>query len=210
MARLLDDLPPREALVEIAHDFYARGWMAGTAGNLSVRDDETHAWITASGVPKGRLDKNDFILFRIIDGAVVERLHPQNEPSAETAIHSAIYRLFPEARACLHGHSVSACVASKRARPRSRTLRLPPLEMLKGFDIWKQNPKIDLPLFENLLDVKNIAREITRRFEKVPPALTALMVRDHGPTVWGKSVQDAYNRIECLNFLLNFLAARDR
>jgi methylthioribulose-1-phosphate dehydratase len=80
--------------------------------------------------------------------------------------------------------------------------------MLKGFDIWKQDPKVDLPLFENALDVKNIAREISRRFEKKPPPLTALMVRDHGPTVWGKTVQEAYNRFECLDFILDVLAAR--
>ena len=209
MASSLDDLPPRTALTEIAHDFHARGWMSGTAGNLSVRDDDTHAWITASGVPKGRLTDKDFILFRILDGAVVERLHPKNEPSAETAVHGAIYRLFPGARACLHGHSVSACVAGSRARPGSRVLRLPPLEMLKGFDIWNPRPKIDLPLFENALEVNNIAHEITKRFERTPPALTALMVRDHGPTVWGKSAQDAYNRFECLDFLLNFLAVRN-
>jgi len=49
---LLDDLPPRAALVEIARDFHARGWMAGTAGNLSAREDDEHFWITASGRPK--------------------------------------------------------------------------------------------------------------------------------------------------------------
>ena len=206
----LDELPPRQALAEIARDFHARGWMAGTAGNLSVRDDEAHAWITASGVPKGRLDEKDFVLFRVSDGVVVERVRAQNEPSAEAAIHAAIYRLFPQVRACLHGHSVAACVAGARATAKSRALRLPALEMLKGFDIWKQNPKIDLPLFDNTLDVKKIAQDITRRFAKTPPALTALMVRGHGPTVWGGNIQQAYNRFECLDFLLSFLAARSR
>ena len=56
MANSLDELHPRAALVEIARDFHARGWMAGTAGNLSAREDENHFWITASGKPKGRLD----------------------------------------------------------------------------------------------------------------------------------------------------------
>ena len=40
MAKTLNDLPPRAALVEIARDFHARGWMSGTAGNLSVRADD--------------------------------------------------------------------------------------------------------------------------------------------------------------------------
>jgi methylthioribulose-1-phosphate dehydratase len=32
------------------------------------------------------------------------------------------------------------------------------------------------------------------------------MVRAHGPTVWGKSLQDAYNRFETLAFILRYLA----
>lgn len=208
MANTLDDLPPRAALVGIARDFHARGWMAGTAGNLSAREDENHFWITASGKPKGRLDERDFILVRAADCNVVERLRPEDKPSAETSIHAALYRLFPDARACLHGHVVEAIVAAERAKKNAKSLRLPAIEMIKGFDIWQQNPKVDLPLFENILDVVKIAREIEKRFRKSPPPLTALMIRSHGPTVWGRSIQEAYNRFEILEFLLRYAAAR--
>ena len=209
MAQTLDSLTPQAALIEIARDFHARGWMSGTAGTLSARADDGHFWITASGKPKGRLDQTDFLLVRIEDGEVVERAAPGNKPSAETAIHRAIYARFVDARACLHGHSVDDSLVSERARRGARGLRLPAVEMLKGFDIWQQNPKVDLPLFENLLDVKKIATEIDRRFRKTAPALTALMIRGHCATVWGGSLQEAYNRFECLEFLLS-VAARAR
>ncbi len=208
MARPLDDLPPRAALVEIARDFHARGWMAGTAGNLSTREDDGHFWITASGKPKGRLDENDFLLVRVKDGAVVEKRVATDKPSAETAIHAALYRHFPEARACLHGHLVEAVIAANHAKKGAKVLRLPLTEMIKGFDIWQQNPKVDLPLFENHLDVAKIAKDIEARFKKTKPAVTALMIRDHGPTVWGRDVQEAYNRFEILDFLLRYIAAR--
>ncbi len=208
MADTLDALHPRAALAAIARDFHARGWMAGTAGNLSAREDENHFWITASGKPKGRLDERDFILVRAADGSVVERLRAEGKPSAETSIHAALYRLFPAARACLHGHIVEAIVAADRAKKGAKHLRLPAIEMIKGFDIWQQNPKVDLPLFENILDVAKIARAIELRFRKAPPPLTALMIRSHGPTVWGKSVQEAYNRFEILEFLLRYAAVR--
>jgi len=209
MAQTFDSLTPQSALIEIARDFHARGWMSGTAGNLSTRADDAHFWITASGKPKGRLDKTDFLLVRIEDGEVVERAAPGNKPSAETAIHRAIYSRFVDARACLHGHSVDGSLVSERAKRGAKGLRLPPVEMLKGFDIWQQNPKVDMPLFENILDVKKIATEIDRRFRKTAPALTALMIRGHGATVWGGSLQEAYNRFECLEFLLS-VAARAR
>ena len=208
MARLLDDLAPRAALVEIARDFHARGWMSGTAGNLSVRHDDGHFWITASGKAKGRLDEDDFLLVRIADGTVTEKRVATDKPSAETSIHAALYRLFPDARAALHGHSVAAMGAAARAKQGARALRLPPIEMIKGFDIWQQNPKVDLPLFENHLEVAKIARDIEARFRKTAPAVTAFMIRAHGPTVWGRSLQEAYNRFEILDFLMRYATRR--
>lgn len=208
MAQSWDDLPPRRALAEIARDFHARGWMPGTAGNLSALD--AHAadaraafWITASGKPKGRLDEDDFLLVDIDCGEVQERREARAKPSAETAIHRAIYRLFSSARACLHVHTIDACIAGERCRAEATALALPPLEIVKGFDIWEQSPRVALPLFPNLLAVARIADEIEARFRAEPPPLTALLIRGHGTTVWGASLQQAYDRVECLEFLLS-------
>lgn len=82
--------------------------------------------------------------------------------------------------------------------------------MIKAFDIWRERPRAMLPLFDNHLDVGRIAREARARFARRAPALSALLVRDHGPTVWGRSVQEAYNRFEALDFLLSYLAHRRR
>lgn len=207
MAQSWDDLPPRRALAEIARDFHARGWMPGTAGNLSALDadapgDRPAFWITASGKPKGRLCEDDFLLVNIDRGEVQERREARAQPSAETAIHRVIYRLFPTARACLHVHTVDACIAGERCPADAQALALPPLEIIKGFDIWEQSPRVALPLFPNLLAVARIADEIEARFRAQPPQLTALLIRGHGATVWGASVQQAYDRVECLEFLL--------
>lgn len=204
MPRSLDQLPLRAALVEIARDFHTRGWMAGTAGNLSARDDEKSFWITASGCPKGRLEQNDFLLVEIESGTVIEQAAPGLKPSAETAIHRVIYQRFPAARACLHVHSVDACLSAEQAETAS--LPLPALEMLKGLGIWEQSPKVSLPLFENILEVSKIAEAIQQRFSRDAPVIPALMVRGHGVTVWGGSLQEAYNRVECVEFIMNHLA----
>lgn len=200
----------RAALVRIAQDFHRRGWMPGTAGNLSVRDGAEDFWITASGKPKGRLESTDFLLVRVADGAIGETLAPRHKPSAETAIHRAIYTLFADAGACLHVHSVDACIAADTVAAGETALPLPPLEMLKGFDIWQQQPRIALPLFDNFLQVEDIAAAIVQRFSAHPPALSALMIRGHGATVWGKNLQQAYDRVECLEFLLSYVARTRR
>ena len=203
MAVLLDALAPRTALVAIARDFYARGWMAGTAGNLSARADADHFWVTASAKPKGRLAETDFLLVRTADGGIAETLVAGDKPSAETAIHREIYELFPTARACLHVHTIDACIAADTG---ADELALPPLEMIKGFGIWEQDPQVRLPIFDNSVRVADIAQAIAQRFRATAPALSALMIRGHGATVWGDGVQQAFDRVECLEFLLSYLA----
>ena len=143
---------------------------------------------------------------RIADGEVAERPAGGAKPSAETAIHRVVYARFGDARAVLHGHSVDGCLVSERAARTTKALRLPAIEMLKGFELWQQKPKVDLPLFDNFLDVAKIAAEIDKRFAKTSPSLSALMVRGHGATVWGAGLQQAYNRFECLEFILSYMA----
>lgn len=210
MTGSLDDLPPRLALIEIASDFHSRGWMAGTAGNLSARSAADRFWITASGRPKGRLTEADFLEVRLDCDATADQSDPGAKPSAETAIHRIIYRLFPAAQACLHVHTVDAVLAAGHVRPTADALPLPPIEMLKGLGVWDRLPEVALALFDNLPDVAEIAARIGARFVTEPPRLPALLIRDHGVTVWGESLQQAYDRLECLEFMLSFLAKSRR
>ena len=208
MAITLDQLAPRAALVEIARDFHARGWMAGTAGNLSIRADDGSFWITASGLPKGRLEETDFLRMRIRDGEIVERFHANAKPSAECSIHQVVYQHFPDARVCLHVHTVDACLACEDIPSAVQEMPLPRLEMVKGLGIWEQHPDVALPLFDNLLDVARIAAAIDQRFQIAAPRIPALMIRGHGITVWGGDAQEAYHRVEIVEFIMSYLARR--
>lgn len=204
--KTFDDLSPRTALVELARDFHARGWMPGTAGNLSIRDQDASFLITASGRPKGRLDETDFVRIDIQSGELIERFEPQAKPSAETSIHLAIYRALPSVRACLHVHSVDACLCTENLPPSTDCLALPPIEMLKGLGIWEENPDIAIPVFENLPQVSLIAQAISERFLVKAPDVPALLIRGHGLTCWGQSLQKAYDHIESAEFLMSYLA----
>ena len=208
MASTYNDMPPRQALAAIGRDFHQKGWMAGTAGNLSVKEkrEPDCFWVTTSGLPKGGLEADDMILVATQSGEVIDRFSATAKPSAETTIHQAIYRLFPEAGACLHVHSVEACIATERLAANATSLWLPPLEMVKGLGIWEENPHAELAVFDNHLDVPTIAEEIEARFGKEPPRITALMIRNHGITVWGGDLQQAYNRVEIVEFIMSYLA----
>ncbi|MDH5301145.1 MAG: methylthioribulose 1-phosphate dehydratase [Gammaproteobacteria bacterium] len=205
MALTFDDMPARQALAQVGKQFHQRGWMFGTAGNLSKRHDEDSFWLTASGKPKGQLDENDFVRVDIHSGDMLEQLAEGNKPSAETCIHQVIYQQFSDAGACLHVHTVDAVIATQKFA-RDGLLRLPALEMIKGFNIWQQNPEIDLPVFDNILEVPRIAEQMCAFYQTNPSQLTAMMIRDHGITVWGRNLQEAYNRVEILEFLMSYLA----
>ncbi|MDZ8262809.1 methylthioribulose 1-phosphate dehydratase [Nostoc sp. ChiQUE01b] len=197
---------PRLQLIATAQCFYQQGWMLGTAGNLSARLADGSFWITASGKSKGELLLNDFVL--IAPDGKIEASATQKLPSAETAIHQLLYRLFPESLACYHIHSIESNLVSRLVK--GDTLPLPPLEMLKGLGVWQENPYCVIPIFANHLQVAQIAGDIEQRFAVIPPQISALLIRDHGLTVWACSAEAARNYIELLDYIFRYMVAAIR
>ncbi|MEH2171667.1 methylthioribulose 1-phosphate dehydratase [Nostoc sp.] len=197
---------PRLQLIATARYFYQQGWMVGTAGNLSARLADGSFWITASGKSKGELLLNDFVL--IAPDGKIEGSATQVIPSAETAIHQLVYRLFPQSLACYHIHSIESNLVSRLVEGDS--LLLPPLEMLKGLGVWQENPCCMMPIFANHLQVALIVGDIEQRFAVTPPQISALLIRDHGLTVWACSLEAARNYIELLDYIFRYMVAAVR
>jgi methylthioribulose-1-phosphate dehydratase len=194
----------RSQLIQHAHEFHQRGWMLGTAGNLSARLTDNSFWITASGGSKGELTPEQFVCLSNT-GDVLTRPTPTAKPSAEASIHQAIYALFPEALACYHVHSVPATLLSSQST--ADYLVLPAIEMIKGLGVWEADPMVKLALFPNHSYVPQIADDISARFQQQPPEVPACLIRNHGITVWGSSCEQARNRVEIVEFLFQYLIA---
>lgn len=195
---------PRLQLIESARQFYQQGWMVGTAGNLSAKLSDQTFWITASGKSKGNLQIDDFVRINL-NGEVVESPNPNNRPSAETSIHQAIYSLFPEVNACYHVHSVEANLMTRYIE--GDYLPLPAIEMIKGLGVWEENPQIKMPVFKNYLNVPKIAQEIRERFQHQLPDIPALLILEHGVTVWADSPEKAKNQVEIAEYIFRYLVA---
>lgn len=195
---------PRATLIAAAKHFYHLGWMVGTAGNLSARMPDQSFWITASGRNKGQLSLGDFIRIAL-DGTVLEQPSPDTRPSAETSIHQAIYSLFPNAQACYHVHSIEANLVSHFSDEDS--LPLPALEMLKGLGVWDENPHVAMPVFPNHFKVPQIASDICDRFGAASPSVSALLIRNHGVTVWAPSLEGARNYLEVAEYIFRYMVA---
>jgi ribulose-5-phosphate 4-epimerase/fuculose-1-phosphate aldolase len=79
---------------------HRRGLVAGTAGNVSVREgDRVH--ITPSELPYPDMSEADVVTLAL-DGAV---LAGDREPSSERRVHLAVYAARPDVRAIAHTHS---------------------------------------------------------------------------------------------------------
>lgn len=98
-----------DELVSLCHWIGAEGWAPATGGNMSIRQDAQICWLTESGKGKGSLCSDDFIP---VDIATAKPCSVRT-PSAEMALHTLIYRLFPDVTTVLHVYSLNATVISK-------------------------------------------------------------------------------------------------
>ena len=124
------------------------------------------------------------------------------KPSAETALHTMVYRLYPQVNAVLHVHSVPA-VTLTRYQPAATQIVFEGYEMLKAFPgITTHETAVDIPVFENSQDTDALAASVSRRLSagRAPPAY---LIRGHGVHGWGKDLEEAERVIEALEHLLS-------
>ncbi|WP_083874085.1 S-methyl-5-thioribose-1-phosphate isomerase [Nocardia paucivorans] len=198
---------PRGELAALAAQLYHRGWMPGTAGNLSVRDGAT-AVITGSGLSKGELTAEDMVVVSLTDSTPLPG--QRRKPSAETTIHTAVYRT-TAAAAVVHVHSPFATVLAtgSGAAERKTTLRITDFELIKG--LGSTDPTaIDIPVFPNWRDVPRIGADIERYLRANPTAPPVLCIAGHGITTWGENLSRARDRAECLEALCELVVRSGR
>jgi methylthioribulose-1-phosphate dehydratase len=200
MATTLDDAI--EAILAAGRRLDSRGLAPATSGNYSARLGDGRIAVTVSGRHKGRLSRDDIMLVDP-DGIALEH----KKPSAETALHTVVYKLHPQANAVLHVHSVPV-VALTRHLPGATEVVLEGYEMLKAFPgIATHETTLGVPIFENSQDVPVLAREVSedtlerrRDGRAVPPVY---LIRGHGAYGWGKDMEEAERVIEGLEHLLS-------
>ncbi len=200
MAMSLDEAV--EAIIASGRRLDARGLAPATSGNYSVRLGDGRIAVTVSGRHKGRLSRDDVMLVDT-DGVALEG----KKPSAETALHTAIYRLYPQANAVLHVHSVPV-VALTRHLPGASEVVLRGYEMLKAFPgITTHEITVGIPIFENSQNIAALAREVAEdtghRLRSGKTQAPTCLIRGHGAYGWGKDLEEAERVIEGLEHLLS-------
>jgi methylthioribulose-1-phosphate dehydratase len=185
-----------EAIVAAGRRLDARGLAPATSGNYSVRVGEGQIAVTVSGRHKGRLTRDDVMLVNEAGIALENK-----KPSAETGLHTLVYKLFPKVNAVLHVHSVPV-VTLTRHLPSAAEVVLKDYEMLKAFPgVTTHETVVDIPIFANSQDIEALAQEVSARFQAGVRA-PAYLIRGHGAYGWGKDLEEAERVIEALEHLL--------
>jgi methylthioribulose-1-phosphate dehydratase len=190
---------PRAALtrqiIEAGRFLYGRGWSPATSSNYSARLSASQALLTVSGKHKGQLGEDD-VLATDMDG---HSLEPGKKPSAETLLHTQIYRCRPHIGAVLHTHSVNATVLS-RLTPGEHLL-LEDYELQKAFaGVSTHEGQILVPIFDNDQDIARLAAKVQPWLD-AHPECPGYLIRGHGLYTWGAQMSDALRQIEAFEFL---------
>ena len=174
---------------------YQRGWSPATSSNYSRRLDEGHVAITVSGRHKGQLTEADVMVVDL-DGLPVQS---DARPSAETLLHTVIYRDRPDLGAVLHTHSVKATVLSRLCR--ENTLVLQDYELQKAFaGIDTHEGQIRVPVFGNTQDIPALSRA-TAAWLAENPGQPGYLIRGHGLYTWGRDMAECLRHVEAFEFL---------
>ena len=171
----------RKRLTECCHLLYDRGLTVSAGGNMSVRLNDDEVLITPSGVNKGLISEDDLIVIDM-DGNTVRG---EGKPSIERFFHVGIYKANPETNAVLHCHPLYVLALAVR-NEEIRTCMTPEGVLLLGH---VPMVRYETPGSKELVDaVMEYAGE---------PAMT---MSKHGAITQGRTLEEAFNRMEELEF----------
>jgi L-fuculose-phosphate aldolase len=178
----LDHLDLRKEIVQTCRRMRASGLVAGTEGNVSARTPDGKVLITPSGLDYAVTEPEDIVVVSLegetLDGAF--------EPSAETPMHTGIYRSRPETLGIVHTHArfstTLACL----------DWEIPPVHyMLASLSDEGRVPVARYATY----GTKDLARSAAHALGR---AHRACLLRNHGTIAVGATVSEAYSRTELL------------
>lgn len=188
-----------------ARELAAAGWTPATSSNFSLRLDDRHVAITVSGRDKGRLSEADVMVVDFDAQAVAS----EHRPSAETLLHTQLYRRFDAVGCVLHTHSHIQTVAS-RLYAGIGHVHLEGYELLKAFaGTTTHEMAIELPVLPNSQDMATLAAQVDALLDQ--RRMWGYLIDSHGLYAWGRDMAEARRHLEAFEFLLGCeLALRGR
>jgi L-fuculose-phosphate aldolase len=178
-------------MIEWGKAAYERGFLSGASGNLSLRLSEHRILITPSGMSKGRLRQNDLIQFDIQRGKALG--NAAGKPSSEIRMHAFIYQHRKEVHAVLHAHPVYAVALS-----------------VAGISLEKAILPESVFALGSIVTCPYATPTTPRVVDAIRGAVLAghqaLILARHGSITLGRTMAEAYLRLETLEHVAKVTA----
>lgn len=177
----ISDEEAKELILDIGNRMFVRNFVAANDGNITCKVSPNEIWATPTGVSKGFMRKQDLVKMKL-DGTIIQ----ENgiKPSSEIKMHLRIFQENPEVMAVTHAH--------------------PPVSTAFAIAGIALDDIISPEAFVNLGVVPCVHYE-TPGSEGIPESVapyakdySALLLANHGAVTWGRSLLEAYYRLECL------------
>ncbi|MGG1962898.1 methylthioribulose 1-phosphate dehydratase [Bacillus pumilus] len=190
-----------QELADVKRELAQRDWFYGTSGNLSIKvsDDPITFLVTASGKDKRKETDEDFVLVNAA-GNPVDPDVPLR-PSAETQLHTYVYER-TNAGCCLHVHTIDNNVISELYGDKGE-VRFKGNEIIKALGYWEEDAEVSLPIIENPAHIPHLAAQFAKHLTEESES-GAVLIRNHGITVWGKTTSEAKRVLEAYEFLFSY------
>jgi L-fuculose-phosphate aldolase len=177
----------KKSIIDAGHRIYSRGCVASNDGNISARIDKKYVLITPAGISKGFMERADLIIIDF-NGKVVKG---RGKPSSESLMHLKIYMERPDVNSVCHAHPPYATGFAAAGIPLNQNI-LPEVIISLG----------TIPLVP-------YGTPGTEEFYKpLVPFLKhydAFLLANHGALTVGRTVLDAYYKMETLEHFAQIL-----
>lgn len=170
----------RSEICRFGSRLYERGLVGACEGNLSVRLDAKRILVTPAGVCKGFLVPDSMAVMDLATGTV----HGEGVASSEVRIHLAAYRRRPDCQAVVHAHPITATAYA-----------------VVHSDIpWDVLPEgaVVLGKVASVPFAMPGTDELPQALEPYLSEHKAFLFQNHGAMTLGRSLEDAFNRMETL------------
>ena len=187
---MADESALRRQMCEFGRQIYARGLVVAAEGNLSCRLGQGRFLCTPAGLSKGYMAPEDLVVVDEQGG----RLAGHRNATSEVRLHLCAYRERPEIHAVVHAHSPHT-TAFAVAGIKPPAFVLPEVEVVIG------------PTAVAEYDTPGTPGVAENAAPHIRAGANAILLSNHGVVVLGRSLEEAFFRLEtleafCRNLLL--------
>ena len=173
-------MPLRNAIVDICHKVYQQGFVSAYDGNISAITENKTVLITRSGVCKGDVKESDIMEINFAG----EIVNGNGKISTEYKIHLYAYAKRPEVNAVVHCHPAYATAFAAAGQGLTKPVFPEVMLTLGKVPLCKYStPSTD---------------ELPLSMEPYINYAWALLFQNHGAVTFGKTLRDAYFKMEKL------------